>query len=186
MPASDDILLDARRRGRSCSAIAPATMDAEARSERQQEAAEARRAWLGRARQADRHDVDACRRGHQAPVLPRNAPATPARSIRWPPAACRSRSARRPRPCRSWSTAARPINLPCAGARSATPTMPRAGSSATSEGRPDACRHPGAVAALHRHHRTGAAALFGHKDRRRARLRPGARRRNGRNRAAAR
>ena len=37
----------------------------------------------------------------QAPVHGASAPATPARSIRSPRAACRSRSARRPRPSRS-------------------------------------------------------------------------------------
>ena len=58
-----------------------------------------------------------------------SAPATPARSIRWRRACCRSRSARRPRPSRSSWTAARPTASPCAGARSATPTTPRAASS---------------------------------------------------------
>ena len=40
----------------------------------------------------------------------------------------------------------------------------------TSEGRPDAAAIQGAVAAVCRNHRTGTAALFRHKDRRRARL----------------
>ena len=41
---------------------------------------------------------------------------------------------------------------------------------ATSEIRPDAGGDPGAIAALHRHDRAGAAALFGGQDRRRAGL----------------
>ena len=65
------------------------------------QAREARRARLGHPRQAGRHDLDACGRGRQAPVHGASAPATPARSIRSPRAACRSRSAKRPRPSRS-------------------------------------------------------------------------------------
>ena len=47
-------------------------------------------------------------------------------------------------------------------------------------------RFEAAAAALHRHHRAGAAAFFRHQDRRRARLRPRPRRRDGRAQAAAR
>ena len=54
----------------------------------------------------------------------------------------------------------------------------------TSESRPDGGGDPGAAAALRRHDRAGPAALFGGEDRRRARLRPGPRGRNGRTRAA--
>ena len=92
------------------------------------QARQARRARLGRARQAGRHDLDARGRRDQAPVHRPSAPAMPARSIRSPPAACRSRSARRPRPSPSSWTAARSTASPCAGARSATPTTPKAGS----------------------------------------------------------
>ena len=60
-------------------------------------ARQARRPWLGGARQADRHDLDPCGRGGEAAVPRPSAPAMPARSIRWPPAACRSRSAKPPR-----------------------------------------------------------------------------------------
>jgi hypothetical protein len=42
------------------------------------------------------HAVARVKRAFQA-----KKPATPARSIRSPPACCRSRSAKRPRPCRS-------------------------------------------------------------------------------------
>ena len=45
---------------------------------------------------------------------------------------------------------------------------------ATSESRPDAAAIRRLAAALHRHHRAGAAALFGGENRRRAGLRPGA------------
>ena len=68
---------------------------------KQKKRRQARRARLDRARQAGRHDLDARRVGDQASVYRRSAPAMPARSIRSPPAVCRSRSARRPRPCRS-------------------------------------------------------------------------------------
>jgi ribosome-binding factor A len=61
---------------------------------------QARRPRLGRARQAvgmtSTHAVAVVKR-----LFTPSAPATPARSIRSPPAACRSRSARPPRPCRS-------------------------------------------------------------------------------------
>ena len=56
---------------------------------------------------------------------------------------------------------------------------------AVKRGAPDGRRDARAAAALHRHHRAGAAALLGHQDRRRARLRPRPRRRGGRARAAA-
>ena len=52
----------------------------------------------------------------------------PARSTRSLPVACRSRLAKRPKPCRSWWTAARCTSSRCAGAKSATPTMPKAAS----------------------------------------------------------
>ncbi len=50
----------------------------------------------------------------------------PARSIRSPPARCRSRSARRPRPSATSWTAARSTASPSAGARRRRPTTPRA------------------------------------------------------------
>ena len=82
----DAINADAAARGRAAAAA---------------QAREARRARLARARQAGRHDVDARgERGRSALYRP-SAPATPARSIRWPPACSRSRSGKRPRPCRS-------------------------------------------------------------------------------------
>ena len=55
----------------------------------------------------------------------------PARSTRWRPACCRSRWARRPRPCLTPSTAPSTTASPCAGAPRPTPTTPRAQSSAT-------------------------------------------------------
>ena len=131
---------------------------------------QARRPWLGGARQAGRHDLDARGRGDPPAVHAQDARAMPARSIRWPPAACRSRSARRPRPCRSSWTRPRPIASPCAGARNATPTMPKAASSKTSDVRPTAAADRGHPAALHRRDRAGAAALFRDQDRRRTRL----------------
>ena len=67
---------------------------------------------------------------------PPSAPAMPARSIRSPPAACRSRSAKRPRPSPSSWTAASCTASPCAGARNATPTTPRAASSPQARSRP--------------------------------------------------
>jgi tRNA pseudouridine55 synthase len=73
----------------------------------------------------------------------------------------------------------------CAGARSATPTMPKAGSWLTQR-KPARCRRDSRpAAALYRHHRAGAAAFLRDQDRRRARLRSGARRRNGRTGAAS-
>ena len=49
----------------------------------------------------------------------------------------------------------------------------------TSDHAADAGGHPRPAAGLHRHHPAGSAALFGHQDRGRARLRPGPRRRGG-------
>ena len=50
----------------------------------------------------------------------------PARSIRWRPASCRSRSAKPPRPCRSSRTAASATASISPGAPRPRPTMPRA------------------------------------------------------------
>ena len=86
-------------------------------------------------------------------------PATPARSIRWPRACCRSPSARRRRQCRSSRTAPRPTAFACAGARKPTPTTPKARSSRRSEQAPDArarsrphCRASSAWSAKSRRH----------------------------------
>ena len=57
-----------------------------------------------------------------------NAPGTPVRSIRWPPAVCRSLLAKQPKPFRSCRRS-KDLCLRCAGARNATPTMPKAASS---------------------------------------------------------
>ena len=82
---------------------------------------------LDQSRQACRRDLDAGgRRSSNSCSTPRRR-ATPARSIRSPPACCRSRSARRPRPCPSCRTARRPIASRSNGARRPTPTTPRAG-----------------------------------------------------------
>ena len=62
--------------------------------------------------------------------------ATPARSTRSPRACCRSLSARRPRPCRSYRTAPRPTAFACAGARKARPTTPKGRSSRAPTGAP--------------------------------------------------
>ena len=62
--------------------------------------------------------------------------ATPARSTRSPRACCRSRSARRRRPCRSFRTAPRLTASVSDGARKARPTTPRARSSRVPTGRP--------------------------------------------------
>ena len=56
------------------------------------------------------------------------------------------------------------------GRGDATPTTPRAASSQTSDQRPTAEAIRGAAAGLHRGDRAGAAAIFRHQDRRRARL----------------
>ena len=66
----------------------------------------------------------------------------PARSIRWPPACCRSRSARRPRPCPMCRTAPRSIASPSPGARSARPTISKAPVTQASDAAPDRGRHP--------------------------------------------
>ena len=76
----------------------------------------------------------------------RRRPATPARSIRWRRASCRSRSARRRRPCPTPSTARRPTASRCAGASRPTPTTPRAQVVRTSDERPTARRDRGAAA----------------------------------------
>ena len=72
------------------------------------------------------HDLDPGGRRGAAPLRCRQGrPWRHARS-RWPPACCRSRSARRPRPSPTSWTAGRPTASPCAGARRAPPTTPRA------------------------------------------------------------
>ena len=60
----------------------------------------------------------------------------PARSIRSPPARCRSRSARRPRPSPSSWTGERSIASPCAGAPRPPPTTLEGPVAATSDKRP--------------------------------------------------
>ena len=62
--------------------------------------------------------------------------ATPARSIRSRRACCRSLSARRPRPCRSFRTEPNPTASACAGARKARPTTPKGRSSHARIGAP--------------------------------------------------
>ena len=79
----------------------PCQTPADRRDTEPQQAREARRPRLGRARQAGRHDLDAGGGRGSSGCSSAKAPAMPARSIRSPPAACRSRSARRPRPSRS-------------------------------------------------------------------------------------
>ena len=111
--------------------------------------------------------------------------ATPARSIRWPPAFCRSRSARRPRPSRSPSMAQRPIASPCAGARRPRPTTPRGAVRDVSDVRPTLRCHRGPAAPLHRRDHAGAAGILGDQDRRQPRLRSRPRRRGRHARAAA-
>ncbi len=69
------------------------------------------------------------------------------------------------------------------GARHRRRRRPRRGDE---PGAADRGRHPRAAPAFHRHHRAGAAALLRREDRRRARLRPRARRRGGRARRHAR
>ena len=92
-----------------------------------------------------------------------------ARSTRWPPACCRSRSARRPRPSPAPWPGARPIASRCAGARRATPTTPRARSSRRARCGPDAAAiaaalprftgdDPAAPARLFRRSRSTASA----------------------------
>ena len=123
------------------------------------------------------HAVAVVKRALSAP----RRPAMPARSIRSPPASCRSRSARRPRPSPSSWTAASPTSSPSPGASRPTRTTPRARSSRRSG--PLARPAPTIEALLPRfigRDRAGAAALLGHQDRGRARLRPRPRRRDGR------
>ena len=62
--------------------------------------------------------------------------ATPERSIRSRRACCRSLSARRPRPCRSFRTAPRLTDSACAGARKARPTTRKGRSSRARDRRP--------------------------------------------------
>ena len=139
-----------------------------------------RRPWLDRARQARRHDLDPRRRAPCAACSTPRKPATPARSIRWPRASCRSPSARRPRPCPTWWTARRPTPSPCSGAIETDTDDTEGRAVATSDLRPAERGHRGRTARLHRDVIAGAAALFRHQDRRRARLRPRPRRRGGR------
>ena len=65
----------------------------------------------------------------------RPRPATRERSTRSPPACCRSRSAKRPRPCPSWWRAPRSTASPCASAPRPTPTTRKERSSAESDRR---------------------------------------------------
>ena len=142
----------------------------------------ARRPRLGRARQADRHDVDPCRRGHQAFVYRKTRrPCRHARSagVRLP--ADRARRSDQDRPVRVRQPQDLRIYVRWGEERDTDDSEGRVVE--RSDVRPDAaaieryCR-------VHRHHRTGAAALFRNQDRRRAGLRSRARRRNGGNRAA--
>ena len=140
---------------------------------------EARRQRLDHPRQGRRHDLDPRGRGGQARRSRPRRPGMPARSIRSPPASCRSRWARPPRPCRSSWTGANPTCSPSPGARRPTRTTPKARSSSGRTG----CRSPSEIEALLPRFTgsiaAGAAALFGHQDPGRARLRPRPRRRGG-------
>ena len=111
----------------------------------------------------------------------RRRPGTPARSIRWRPACCRSRSARRPRPCPTPWTAQKHYRFTVRwGAE--TDTDDAEGERRRDERR--AARSRDAIEALlpqlHRRDHAGAAGVLGHQGRRRPRLRPGAQRRGGR------
>ena len=92
-------------------------------------ARQARRPWLGRARQADRHDLDACGRGGEAAV-PGQArrPCRHARSARLRRPADRARRSHQDRSLRDGRPQALSLHG-APGARSAIPTTPRAGSS---------------------------------------------------------
>ena len=68
----------------------------------------------------------------------------------------------------------------CAGASRPTPTTRKAQRRRTSDMRARARRDRGAAAAVHRRDPADAAGILGHQDRRRPRLRPGARGRGGR------
>ena len=97
-------------------------------------------------------------------------PAMPARSIRWPPACCRSRSARRPRPCLTCMDGAKIYRFTVAwGEERSTDDLE---GPVTQELRPAPrrSRRPRAAAEIHRRHHADAAAILGHQDRRRARL----------------
>ena len=100
-----------------------------------------------------------------------------ARSIRWPPACCRSRSARRPRPSPMPWAGARSIASPCAGARRATPTTPRARSSRPARRGPSRRRSRPPCRAFTGTILQRPPAYSAHQGRRRARLRAGPRRR---------
>ena len=81
---------------------------------------------LDQSRQAGRRHLDpGGRRSSNSCSTPRRR-AMPARSIRSPPACCRSRSARRPRPCPVVQDGAKAYRSRSAGARRPTPTTPRA------------------------------------------------------------
>ncbi len=136
------------------------------RRRQQQQARQARRARLGGARQAGRHDLDPRGQRDQAPVLGQaRRPCRHARPARLRLPADRARRGDQDRPVRDGRPQALPLHralgrgtryrrrrgprhrhqrsAPLAGGRSA-PLLP----------------------SYHRHHRAGAAALFGHQDRR--------------------
>ena len=103
--------------------------------------------------------------------------ATPERLIRSRRACCRSRSAKRQRPCRSFRMAPNPTGSACAGERKARPMMPKGRSSHVLTGaRPGRNRKP--PAALRRRDSPDAADLFRDPHRWRTRLRSRTRRRN--------
>ena len=134
-------------------------------------------------RQAARHDLDPCRgRGQAADPGAEGRPRRHARS-RWPPACCRSRWARRPRPSPTSWTPARPTISRYASARRATPTTLPARSpppAAAAERRRDPAALPQFIGLIH----AGAAAIRGGEGAGRARLRHCPSRRDGRARAA--
>ena len=123
------------------------------------------------------HAVAAVQRASSTP----RRPAMPARSIRWPPASCRSRSARRPRPCPTSWTARRPTRF----------TVRWGDETDTDDTRRPRGRHQRPAPAREARSRpllprfTGAIMqvpprYLGDQDRRRARLRSRPRRRGGR------
>ena len=112
--------------------------------------------------------------------------ATPARSIRSPPASCRSRSARRPRPSPTPSTERRPIASPCDGAPRPIPTTRKARSSNAATQRPTRDAIEALLPSFIGEIMQMPPRVLRDQDRRPARLRSRARRRDRRARGAPR
>ena len=136
----------------------------------QHTAREARRAWLDRARQAGRHDLDpAVARGQAAVHGQARRPCRHARSARLRAAADRARRSDQDRSVRDGRAQALPLHGALGrGARHRRRRGP--GRRRRPTARPTAEAISAALPALYRHDRAGAAEILRDQDRRRARL----------------